>query len=179
VARTARFFLDRECKPAALPAGELESAPETTKAVTFLGISTAKGLLQPIGGIASHAGPRGWIVTAFRVVSVPLRVTSGKLDIQTRSISCHLRDGINIVPCTIAIEVLLDLADHHLPNWTSKLEAFGLLLPEIERIASIKYSLGRLEENGELLIGGADLLRYGFSMPSKSEATDESNAGWN
>jgi hypothetical protein len=34
--------------------------------------------------------------------------------------------------------------------------------PEIERLTSAKYEAGRLEDNGELLIGTADLLRFGF-----------------
>jgi hypothetical protein len=109
-------------------------------------------------------------------VSVPLRVTSGKLDIQPQSISCHLYDGVRIVPCTIAIEVVLDLADHHLLNWSTALEAFGLLIPEIERLANRKYQFG-LQQNGEILIGGTDLLRYGFSGLDKSEAI-ESSASW-
>jgi Protein of unknown function (DUF1488) len=108
---------------------------------------------------------------------VSLRVASGKLDIQSQSISCHLHDGINIVPCTIATEVLLDLADHHLLNRSTKLEAFGLLIFEIERLASTKYRFGYLEENGELLIGTIDLLRYGFSPRRKSEAI-KPNASW-
>jgi hypothetical protein len=35
-------------------------------------------------------------------------------------------------------------------------------LPELDRLASLKYAAGRLEENGELVIRTADLLRYGF-----------------
>ena len=109
-------------------------------------------------------------------MSVPLRVTSGKLDVQPESISFHLSDGIRIVPCTVAIEVVLDLADHHLLNWSAALEAFGLLIPEIERLANMKYQSGH-QENPEILIGGADLLRYGFSALNKSEAVVPS-ADW-
>ena len=98
-----------------------------------------------------------------------LRVTSGKLDIQSGSISCNLQDGKAIVRCTIAIEVLRDLADHSMLNWSTDVEAFGLLIPEIERLASIKYRLGRLEENGDLLLCTVDLLRYGFSRPRDAE----------
>ena len=54
-------------------------------------------------------------------------------------------------------------------NWSTDVEAFGLLIPEIERLANIKYRLGRLEENGDLLLGTVDLLRYGFSRPRKTE----------
>jgi hypothetical protein len=76
----------------------------------------------------------------------------------------------------VAIDVVLDLADHHLLNWSTPLEAFGLLIPEIERLANRKYQLG-LQENGAILIGGIDLLRYGFSGLGKSEAIG-SSASW-
>jgi hypothetical protein len=101
---------------------------------------------------------------------VSLRVTSGKLDIQPRSISCNLHDGETVLQCTIAIEVLRDLADHSMLNWSTDVQAFGLLISEIECLADIKYRLGRLEENGDLLLGTVDLLRYGFSRPRKTES---------
>jgi hypothetical protein len=69
---------------------------------------------------------------------------------------------MNIVTCTVARQVLLDLADAYSLNCRSAAEAFSLLLPDIEHLASAKYRFGRLEENGELTIGVPDLLRYGF-----------------
>jgi hypothetical protein len=93
---------------------------------------------------------------------VSLRVTSGKLDILPQSLSFHLHDGMNIVPCTVARQVLLDLADVYSLNCSTAAEAFSLLLPDIEHLACAKYRSGRLEENGELMIGVPDLLRYGF-----------------
>jgi hypothetical protein len=101
---------------------------------------------------------------------VPLSVASGKLDIRLCTISCNLREGLTIVRCIIAVEVLRDLADHSMLNWSTDVEAFGLLIPEIERLANIKYRLGRLEKNGDLLLGTVDLLRYGFSPPRKTES---------
>ena len=74
------------------------------------------------------------------------------------------------------VEVVPDLADHHLLDWSTALEAFGLVIAEIERLANRKYPFG-LEENGEILIGGTDLLRYGFSGLDKSEAI-KSSANW-
>jgi hypothetical protein len=41
------------------------------------------------------------------------------------------------------------------------------LIPEVERLANIKYALGRLQENGHLLLSTIDLLRYGFSRSRK------------
>jgi hypothetical protein len=110
-----------------------------------------------------------WVIRSKGVCRVSLRVTSGKLDIQPGSISCNLHDGETVLRCTIAIEVLRDLADHSMLNWSTDVQAFGLLIPEIERLAYIKYRLRRLEENGDLLLGTVDLLRYGFSRPRKME----------
>ncbi len=100
-----------------------------------------------------------------------LRLISGRLDIQSESISCNLQDSTAVIPCTIAIDVLRDLADHSMLNWSRDVQAFGLLIPEIERLANLKFRLGRLEENGHLALGTIDLLRYGFSRPRKLETT--------
>jgi hypothetical protein len=108
---------------------------------------------------------------------VPLRVISGKLDIRSGSISCNLQDGNAVIPCTIAIEVLRDLADHSMLNWSTDVQAFGLLISEVERLANLKYRLGRLEENGDLVLGTVDLLRYGFSRPRKAES-NPAVPGW-
>ena len=106
-----------------------------------------------------------------------LRVTSGKLDIQSGSISCNLQDGEVIIPCTIAIEVLRDLADHSMLSWSTDVQAFGLLISELERLANIKYALGRLEENGHLLLSTIDLLRFGFSR-LRTTKTNTAAPGW-
>ena len=98
-----------------------------------------------------------------------LRVTSGKLDIQPERISCNLHDRETVLGCTISIEVLRDIADHSMLNWSTDVQAFCLLIPEIERLANIKYRLGRVEENGDLLLCTVDLLRYGFSKPRNAE----------
>jgi hypothetical protein len=102
-------------------------------------------------------------------LAVSFRITSGKLDIQPEHISCNLGEGSVTVRCTISIEVLRDLADHSMLNWSTDIQAFGLLIPEIERLANIKNRLGRLEENGDLVLGTVDLLRYGFSRPRTPE----------
>jgi hypothetical protein len=108
---------------------------------------------------------------------VSLRVTSGKLDIQSGSISCNLQDGKVIIPCTIAIEVLRDLADHSMLSGCTDVQAFGLLISELERLVNIKYALGRLEKNGHLLLSTIDLLRYGFSR-LRTTKTDMAAPGW-
>jgi hypothetical protein len=63
----------------------------------------------------------------------------------------------------ISRQLLRDLRDSHgLPARMNELEVFSRLLSEVEWIASIKYDAGRLEENGDLKIETADLLRYGL-----------------
>jgi hypothetical protein len=127
-----------------------------------IGEVTRKEFLLAIGLTNLNDSKRGRL-------SVSFRVTSGKLDIQPEHISCNLREGTATVRCTIAVEVLRDLADHSMLNGSTDVQAFGLLIPEIERLANIKYRLGRLEENGDLLLCTVDLLRYGFSKPKNAE----------
>ena len=54
-----------------------------------------------------------------------------------------------------------DLASYHRLNFSPE-DIFRVVLPVLDRLASTKYRAGRLEENGEIVIRGADLLRYGF-----------------
>jgi hypothetical protein len=71
--------------------------------------------------------------------------------------------GPRPIECTISRQVLRDLADVcALSRGVSDLAAFSQLLSQIEKIATCKYETVRLEENGGLKIGTADLLRYGF-----------------
>jgi hypothetical protein len=68
-----------------------------------------------------------------------------------------------LIDCTVSHRVLLDLAcAHGLSHQVSVLAAFGELLSPIEKIASRKYEASRFEQDGQLKIGTADLLRYGF-----------------
>jgi hypothetical protein len=91
-------------------------------------------------------------------VSVAAIVASG---FPAQNLSFRFRDGDRIVVCTITREVLQDLGSHHGLSFTDE-EVRNVLLPELDRLASLKYAAGRLEENGELVIRTADLLRYGF-----------------
>ena len=89
-----------------------------------------------------------------------LRVLAGRLELLSSGIVCQLHDGVTTVICTILRQALRDLGDHN--GLTVPEEAvFSQLLPEIERLASKKFYAGRVDENGELSIGSADLLRYG------------------
>jgi Protein of unknown function (DUF1488) len=90
---------------------------------------------------------------------VSLRVVAGRLDLSSNSIVCQLHDGETRVLCTIARQALRDLGDYHRLKGSEE-AVFSELLSEIERIASAKLQAGLLDENGELSIGTADLLRY-------------------
>jgi hypothetical protein len=97
------------------------------------------------------------------VLVTPLRITTGKLEIRGNEICFRCMTDSTSIDCAISRQVLRDLAGTYgLSLEVSDLAAFGQLLSQIEKIASRKYETARFEENGELKIGTADLLRYGF-----------------
>jgi uncharacterized protein DUF1488 len=94
-----------------------------------------------------------------------LRISAGKLEIREHEIGFRCEVDKKLIDCTISHRVLLDLAGTcGLSHQVSALAAFSELLSPIEKIASRKYEARRSEENGELKIGTADLLRYGFQI---------------
>jgi hypothetical protein len=70
-------------------------------------------------------------------------------------------EGEETVACCVTPDVIEDLASYHRLTF-SREEIYRVVLPVLDRLASTKYRAGRLEENGELVIRGADLVRYGF-----------------
>jgi hypothetical protein len=117
---------------------------------------------------ASPAAPRFVVQKAMawlehnRLECVPFRIAAGKLEIREHEIGFRCMVDKKLIDCTISHRVLLDLASAYgLSHQMIALAAFGELLSPIEKIASRKYEAGRLEENGALKIGTADLLRYG------------------
>jgi len=70
-------------------------------------------------------------------------------------------EGDAKVACNVTPGVIEDLATYHRLTFSQE-EIFRVVLPLLDRLASRKYHAGRLEENGEIVIRGADLLRYGF-----------------
>jgi len=88
-----------------------------------------------------------------------LRVVAGWLDLSSSSIVCQLDDGETRVICTIVRQALRDMGDYHQLSGSEE-AVFSQMLPEIERLATEKFQVGFLDENGGLSIGTADLLRY-------------------
>lgn len=78
-----------------------------------------------------------------------------------QGISLLFSDGDAKVACSVTPGVIEDLASYHRLTF-SREEIFHVVLPLLDRLASTKYHAGRLEENGEIVIRVADLLRYGF-----------------
>jgi hypothetical protein len=98
---------------------------------------------------------------------VPLNVIPGQLDIQNESIRFRLSDGEKTVSCSVSRFVLQDLIGHHSPGVNvTDLQAFVALLPDIAHLANAKYDAGRTDENGEIVIATADLLRHGLQSPT-------------
>jgi hypothetical protein len=88
---------------------------------------------------------------------------------ESRGFSLHSDDGETKIVCTISDAALRELVDFHRREYSAS-DLAQVLVPEIERLANAKYSAGRLEENGELLIRLPDLILYGFRRRGKSVA---------
>lgn len=97
------------------------------------------------------------------------RVTGGKLDLLLTRIVCQLSDGERSILCSIARQTLRDLGDFRRLRLSEE-AVFSVLLPDIERLANEKVRAGRLDENGNVSLGTAELLRYGLGMPGAEAA---------
>jgi hypothetical protein len=96
-------------------------------------------------------------------------VVGGRLELLTTCIVCQLHDGERTIACTIARQTLRDLGDFHRLR-VSEEAVLSHLLPEIERLANEKFHAGCIDQNGDVTIGTADLLRYGFGLPGANAA---------
>jgi hypothetical protein len=109
---------------------------------------------------------------------VSLTLTAESLETQTDGISFRCDcGGKNTLQCGITDIALRDLVGfHHLDSIDA--EAYGrVLLPEIERLANAKYEVGRLEEDGGLLIRSTDLVRFGFGKRKAGSRHPASETG--
>jgi hypothetical protein len=92
-----------------------------------------------------------------------LRIIAGSLDAQTHWISFRIDDGATGLACGISRDALFDLAGHHGLRGSEE-GLFEALWPVIERLLLAKFRARRIEEGGEILVGSADLLLYGFDV---------------
>jgi hypothetical protein len=83
------------------------------------------------------------------------------ISVRSQDLSFQSHDGKKVVACGISRDALRDLGGYHRLDGAED-ELFRALRPEIERLASAKYRAGRLDRNGAIVIGPADILLYGF-----------------
>src|SRR5689334_5973640 len=95
-----------------------------------------------------------------------LRIIMGSVEARSPSISFRVDDGADGLVCGISRNAVLDLAAHHGLQGSEE-RLFLALWLVIERLVQAKFQASRIEESGEILIGSADLLLYGFdgAMP--------------
>jgi hypothetical protein len=92
-----------------------------------------------------------------------LRIIAGSVDPQPQGIGFRVDDGANGLACGISRDALLDLAGHHGLRGSEE-GLFQALWPVIERLLLAKFRARRIEASGEVLVGSADLLLYGFDV---------------
>jgi hypothetical protein len=90
-----------------------------------------------------------------------LVLDANSVNLRPQDLSFESRDGTKVVTCGISRDALADLGSYHRLNGADD-EVFRALRPEIERLANAKYRAGRLDDNGAVVIGPADILLYGF-----------------
>lgn len=91
------------------------------------------------------------------------RVVGGKLELSSDSIACRLREGDRTLTCTVRRQALRDLGDCHQLRVSDE-AVFSRLLPEVERLANELIRASRVDENGNVTIGTAELVRYGLGL---------------
>ena len=98
-----------------------------------------------------------------------LKVILGTLNARPQSLAFQCDNGVKNITGSIAADTLLDMMDFHRIKGSQEY-GFQTLLPEIERLLNAKSEAGKFEDNGELAIRTAELLRYGFRERAKSAA---------
>jgi hypothetical protein len=95
-----------------------------------------------------------------------LRIIAGSVEARPPSISFRVDDGASGLACGISRDAILDLAGHHGLRGSEE-RLFQTLWPVIERLVLAKWRARRIEESGEVLVGSADLLLYGFDESAR------------
>jgi hypothetical protein len=101
---------------------------------------------------------------------VSLKIILESIEAQSGGVGLRLDCGEGkLVQCGISINALRDLIAFHRVESTET-KSLQVLLPEIERLANVKYDTGRFEEDGGILIQSADILRFGFQARKERAA---------
>jgi hypothetical protein len=98
-----------------------------------------------------------------------LSIIGGSYDARSEGI-CFQAYGAMEVTCCISRDALLDLGGYHQVRGGEE-ALFRALAPEIERLISAKFRARRIDKNGEIWIGCADIVLYGFeerARPSRA-----------
>jgi hypothetical protein len=93
---------------------------------------------------------------------MPLSIIAGSYDAQSKGI-CFQAHGTMELACCISRDALLDLGGYHQASGSEE-AVFTALAPEIERLISAKHHARRIDKNGEIWIGCADIVLYGFEQ---------------
>jgi hypothetical protein len=89
-----------------------------------------------------------------------LSILAGSHDAQAKGVGFRAY-GAQEVACGISRDALLDLGGYHQVGGSEE-ALFRALAPEIERLISAQFRARRIDKNGEIWIGSADILLYGF-----------------
>jgi hypothetical protein len=106
-------------------------------------------------------------LSAAEGIAMGLKVMVRTLSARPQGLAFQCENGMKTVSGNISAETLRDLTDFHQVKGSQE-DGFRALLPEIERLLNAKFQAGRIEENGELSIRAADLLRFGFEARDKT-----------
>ena len=98
-----------------------------------------------------------------------LKIAVATLRAGSQGLLFQCNNGHEQIACVISAQTLRDLIEFHGLNEMDE-SAFRVLLPQIERIVTAKYEVGRIEENGALSICTADILRYDRRKRDRSAA---------
>jgi len=97
-----------------------------------------------------------------------LRIIAGSVDAGSSAINFRVDDGANGLACGISRDALLDLAGHHGLRGSEE-RLFLALWPAIARLLGAKFRAQRIEASGEVVVGSADLLLYGFDETTPTQ----------
>jgi hypothetical protein len=106
---------------------------------------------------------------AAEEITMRLKVMIETLAARPRRLAFQCDNDQQNIVGSISVDTLRDMMDFHRVKGGPE-DVFRALLPEIERLVNAKYDSGRFDENGELSICTAEILRYGFREREKFAA---------